>query len=224
MFVLSEAGRILRENDPDRSDGPRFAMLGCTEGNLAFARQDMAEAHALVRLAERAPPWFDEALPTCAAEVARRLAPVASVDVSLVFGLPHHGPADDPRIVRSDTTAGERLLHDLQDGGVPGHLVEAGFLGVGDFWPPWCAVIEDGDIAALAFAARLGDAAAEVGVYTFPRWRGRGLAALATAAWSALEGLRDRQLFYTTAVTNRSSRQVAARLGLEHLGMGLRIT
>lgn len=223
MFVLSETGRIVLENDPDRSTGPRFAMLGCAEGNLAFARHDTADGDALVRLAEAAPAWFGEAPPACAGELTRRLGPVVSMTVSLVFDLPHHDADDDPRIVRSDTPAGERLLRDLARQGAPAHLAAAGFLGAGDFWPPWCAVIEDGEIAALAFAARLGAAAAEIGVYTFPRWRSRGLAAAVTAAWSAMDELRERQLFYTAAAANTSSRRVAARLGLEHIGMGLRI-
>lgn len=225
MFVLDGVGRIVRENDPDRSDGPRLAVLGCAQGNLALARHDVGAADALIRIAEAAAPWFDaETLPACADELIARLSPVEAVSASLIFGLPHHAPANDPRIVRGDTATGARLLADFERGGVPAHLVEAGFVSRADFWAPWCAILEDGEIAAMAFAARLGDAAAEIGVYTFPSWRGHGLAAMATAAWSGMPALRDRQLFYSTLTTNAASRRVAARLGLPHIGMGLRIT
>lgn len=224
-FVLTEAGRILRENDPDRSAGPRLAMLGCPDGNLAFARHDVPDdvAAGLIAAVTHAPPWFEaDALPACADALAEQLAPVTPVEPSLVFALPHAPPADDPRILSSGTGAGEALLGALARDGMPAHLAEAGFVGLGDFWAPWCALVDEGEIAAMAFAARLG-AAAEVGVYTFPRWRGRGFAAAVTAAWSGIPGLCGHELFYSCHVSNASSRRVAARLGLEHIGMGLRI-
>jgi hypothetical protein len=226
-FVLTDAGRILRENDPDRSDGPRLAMLGCRDGNLAFVRHDVPDgiASALVREAEQAPPWFEaDTLPACADALIGQLAPVTSAEPSLIFALPRAPAAAEARIVCSGTTAGEALLARLARDGLPAHLVEAGFVGLGDFWEPWCVRLEDGEIAAVAFAARLGAAAAEIGVYTFPRWRGRGFAAGVTAAWSGLPELGDRELFYSCLASNGSSRRVAARLRLEHIAMGLRIT
>lgn len=226
-FVLTDAGRILRENDPDQSDGPRLAMLGCPAGNLAFVRHDVADdvAALLVRAVAAAPPWLAaDTLPACADALTEQLTPVQSVEASLTFALPHAPPTHDARIVRSGTAEGEALLDGLAREGMPAHLVEAGFVSLGDFWAPWCVLLEDGEIAAMAFAARLGAAAAEIGVYTFPRWRGRGFAAAVTAAWSGQHDLSDRELFYSCLASNRSSRRVAARLGLTHIGMGLRIT
>lgn len=226
-FVLTDAGRILRENDPDASVGPRLAMLGCAEGNLAFVRRDVPDevAAALVRDVAEAAPWSGaDTLPTCADALVRRLAPVTSVEPSLVFALPHATAAADARIVAGGTGEGEALLAGLARDGMPAHLVEAGFVGAGDFWAPWCVRLDRGEIAAIAFAARLGAAAAEVGVFTFPRWRSQGFAAAVTAAWSGLPELKDHELFYSCLASNRSSRRVAARLGLTHIGMGLRIT
>ena len=225
-FVLTDTGRILRENDPDRSAGPRLALLGCRDGNLAFARDDVADdvAAAIGRIVAQAAPWFEaDTSPACADALAGLLAPVTSMETSLVFALPHHGPVTGARIVRSGTPEGEALLARLGRDGVPPHLAEAGFVDVRDFWAPWCALMDQGEIAAMAFAARLGDTAAEIGVYTFPRWRGRAFAAAVTAAWSGHPGLRDRELFYSCLTSNASSRRVVARLGLEHIGMGLRI-
>jgi hypothetical protein len=49
------------------------------------------------------------------------------------------------------------------------------------------------------------------------------LAAAVTAKWASLAELAGRELFYSTAVANASSQRVAARLGLQHFAVGLRI-
>ncbi|HUY39709.1 MAG TPA: GNAT family N-acetyltransferase, partial [Candidatus Binataceae bacterium] len=97
------------------------------------------------------------------------------------------------------------------------------FKGVGDFWEPWCVAVEREEIAAIAFAARLGDSGAEIGVYTFPNFRARGFAAAVTASWSLMPQLDGRALFYSTARSNRSSQRVAARLGLRMIGASVSI-
>jgi predicted GNAT family acetyltransferase len=60
-------------------------------------------------------------------------------------------------------------------------------------------------------------------VNTLPAYRGRGLAAAATAGWSRLPGLQMRPLFYATHRDNLSSQRVIARLGLPFLGIRLQI-
>ena len=107
--------------------------------------------------------------------------------------------------------------------GMPIHLIDAGFVSVNDLWEPWCIAIADGKVASIAFAARLADKGAEVGVYTFPSFRGRGYAA-AVAGWASVPELRDRTLFYGTSETNTSSQRVAERLGLPMLGRYVTIT
>lgn len=226
MFVLDGAGRILRENDPDRSPGPRFALLTCRDGALAYVRRDVPDkiAAALVEATRRLPPWIPADPPPPQVALVDLLAPVTSVEPSLVHALPQGVWAERADVVRSGAAAGHALLDHLAREGMPPHLVEAGFGSLADFWAPWCALLAEGEIAALAFAARLGDDAAEIGVYTFPAWRGRGLAGAATAAWAAHPDLGGRELFYSCLVSNHASRRVAAKLGLEHIAMGLRIT
>jgi hypothetical protein len=121
-------------------------------------------------------------------------------------------------VVISGTVAGDELLGRLESEGIPAGMAEMGFAGTGDLWPPWCAALDGGVVASVAFAARLSPTGAEVGVATAPDTRGRGLAAAVTAAWSAHPDLAGRARFYTTAVENRSSRRVAERLGLRLLG------
>jgi hypothetical protein len=230
-FALSGSGRILRENDPDRSSGPRLFLAGCREGNLAFARHDVADetARQAATLVEAEPPWMSASdRPMCLPQVIALLgreAAVQRVEASLIYALAPQEVADTAAtFVCSGSVEGDALLDHLRQEGMPRHLTEAGFLSLSDFWAPWCVALEGQVIAAIAFAARLGQRGAAVGVYTFPGFRGRGLAAAVTTKWSSLPSLAGRELFYGTTVTNTSSQRVAARLGLPHFGMGLRIT
>ncbi len=136
-----------------------------------------------------------------------------SVERSLIYHLPIQSVmTNDRTFVCSSTEEGERLLNTLEQTGLPKHMVEAGFASVRDFWAPWCAVMDGQTTAALAFAARLAVGGVEVGVYTFPGWRSRGLAAAVTAKWSSLPALAGRELFYSASSDNHSSQKVAERL------------
>lgn len=224
VFGLDDRLRILGENDPDRTPGPRAFVAGCVEGVLIRLRADVSEAaaEAAADLVGSA-PWSDAAVgPTWLGPLVDLLGATA-IRPSLIYALDHRQGSDGPDIIRSDTPAGAALIRRLEAEGMPAHLVQAGFAGVRDLWAPWCAVLDDGEIAALAFAARRAAASAEVGVYTFPAWRGRGLAAVATAAWSALPELAAQTLFYSTTLDNLSSQWVTARLGLRQIGAGLRL-
>ena len=230
MFALSPTGRILRESEPDNSPGPRLFFAGCAGGNLVRARHDVSDRTVLdaVALTEAEPPWRDpDILPDCLDGLVALMSRDAAAEAAtpaLIYRLPN-GLAYDSgaTIVRSDRAEGARLLARLTGQGMPPHLVQAGFVGLDDFWEPWCAAMEGREIAALAFAARIGAGAMDVGVYTFPGFRGRGLAAAVTAAWSFLPGVAKHTLFYSHLATNLSSGRVAARLGLRRIGVSVRI-
>jgi hypothetical protein len=229
-FVLSDAGRILWENDPDRSVGPRLFVAGCPTGNLARVRHDVPDDAAvqMLRLLAAEPPWLmPAARPLRFREVIELLAqeqPIASIEASLIYALPRQQPAEATvRFICSGSDEGEALLEHFAKSGMPRHLVDAGFGSIGQLWAPWCLALDDNTIAAMAFAARLGERGAEAGVYTFPKWRSRGLGAAVTAEWSSHPGLAGRELFYSTSVANTSSQRVAARLGLQHLAIGLSV-
>lgn len=230
-FVLSASGRILRENDPNHSVGPRLFIAGCPGGNLAHVRHDVPDrtARQVLDLLAAEQPWLKPAArPQKFHEVMQLLAqeqPVTSIDALLIYALPRQGPMEaDLRLICSGTDEGAALLDRFATTGLPRHLIDAGFANVRDFWAPWCVAIDGDAIAAMAFAARLGERGAEVGVYTFPGWRSRGLAAAVTTRWSLLPELAGRELFYSAAVANTSSQRVAARLGLQHFAVGLRIS
>lgn len=83
---------------------------------------------------------------------------------------------------------------------------------------PWAALASEGQLVSLAHCARLGDAAAEVGVETDPAFRGRGLAVMVVRAWvRALTPLRSH-LFYSAFEDNPGSHRVAAKCGATPLG------
>jgi len=89
---------------------------------------------------------------------------------------------------------------------------------------PWCVAVIDEKIAPIAFAARLSDLGAELGLATAKAFRGRGFASAATAGWSRLSALQSRVLFYSTGRNNISSQRVAVHLGLQLRGASLQIS
>ncbi|VWC32252.1 GNAT family acetyltransferase [Burkholderia lata] len=154
------------------------------------------------------------------------LAPVAHWNIGLVYALPHACGFDtDTRValINGDSDAGWHLMHALSTHGMPEGLFSMGFRSAADLWAPWCAAVVDGEIASVAFAARLSAVGAELGLATAPAFRGRGLAAAVTAAWSRLPSLQTRTLFYSTDRGNHASQRVASRLGLTLRGTTLRV-
>ncbi|MDX3925373.1 MAG: GNAT family N-acetyltransferase [Shinella sp.] len=229
-FRLSRSGRILRENDPERSTGPLVFFAGCAQGNLVHVHDRVPEEAAVqvFELLGREPPWLDPGSePAALARVLKVLEgyfPAMPVRPSVIYHLTRQPAApDDLRFVCSGTAAGNILLESLDEAGLREHLADAGFAGPADFWAPWCAVLEGRTIISIAFSARLGEHGAEVGVYTFSQWRSMGLAAAATAKWTSHPDLAGRELFYSASTENASSQRVAARLGLRRFAAGLRI-
>jgi hypothetical protein len=240
LFGMSPSKRIERQNDPDGSPAPRLFFAGCTQGNIVRVRHDIDDevAERLHAITANEPPWRDPwALPECIGKLLDVLSnappfvtgPASriplSVGTGVIYQLPHHVKYEHPAIiVRGDTVEGGEMIARLAKRGFPPTFSEAGFKEVSDFWEPWCLAIEGEDVAAIAFAARLGDQAAEIGVYTFPNFRARGFAAAVTAGWSSLPILDGRALFYSTSRSNRSSQRVAARLGLRLIGASVNIS
>jgi len=225
IFVLSGSERIERQNDPDRSSGPRLFFTGCPQGNIARVRHDVEDqiALSLLAIAAEEPPWRDpDVLPQCLGKVIdllSRVQPVVTIGPGVTYRLPNGLSYEHPAlIVRGDSMEGEQMLARLAERGFPQYMLDAGFKGVGDFWEPWCVALDGDEIASIAFAARIGDVGAEIGVVTFPKFRGQGFAAAVTASWSSLPCLNGRALFYSTQRSNRSSQRVAARLGLRLIG------
>lgn len=233
MFVPAPSGRILRENDPDCSPGPRMYLGGCETGNVLRLRHDVGDetARAIAALAAEEPPLRErDSTPRHLEDYVQLLdaeGPVRERALGLVYQLPNDVGAEGGRdltLVKSDTADGDRLVAEFAQGGMPQSLVDIGFVAVEEFWPPWCVALSEGEIASIAFAARIGPAGADAGVNTVPAFRGRGFAARVTAGWASHPALGGRALCYSTDRTNIASQRVAEKLRLRLLGASVRLT
>jgi RimJ/RimL family protein N-acetyltransferase len=231
LFLLTADGRIERENDPEHSPGPRFWLARCQEGNVFGIRADFPDDGAAeLEAIATTEPSFTRSVTSPRhldryAELVARACGVARRTFGLIYELPHSPRYEShAQLIGSDSEEGQRFGQSLSERGMPRGVSELGFRSVADLWPPWCAAVVDGEIASIAFAARLSDVGAELGVVTVRAFRGRGLAAAATAGWSSLPSLQSRVLFYTTDQGNISSQRAAKRLGLQLRGASLRIS
>ncbi|HEY4942686.1 MAG TPA: hypothetical protein VII56_14750 [Rhizomicrobium sp.] len=229
-FVTSPSGRMLRKTDPDGTAAPNMILAGCADGNILLLNQTIDErtATAIEALAEQEPA-LDRAnsMPRFAERYRELLSvsePLSEGDFGLSFRLPNDIAWNDAVvIVRHGTPEGDALCARLTRDGLPQSLIAMGFADLSHFWEPWCVALDGDEIASIAFAARLGDQGAALGLATMPEFRGRGLGAAATAGWSALPALKDRVLFYGTDRDNVSSQRVTERLDLEFFGSSLRL-
>ncbi|MCH8223866.1 MAG: GNAT family N-acetyltransferase [Chloroflexi bacterium] len=231
-FALSESGRIQRENDPDRSEGPRMYLAGCESGNIVRIRHDVEDetVREIEALVASEPPLANpDSTPLHLAEYVDLLDAKAPVEQKSL-GMNYCFPDDlwyehDVTLVSSDTPEGDRLLSSLAaDRAMPDNLESLGFRAVTDIWAPWCVALRQGEIASIGMTARIGPTGAAAGVVTVPESRGRGFAAAAMAGWASHPSLQGRTLFYGTQRTNVSSQRVAARLGLHFIGASFRLT
>lgn len=232
VFVLTGAGRIERENDPDSSPGPRLWLAGCASGNVVAVRRDVSDGVAaeIIAVAVSEPPFV-----TCSSrpkyldryvELLSREAAVSQQTLGPIYRLPHRLQHSSRHVELIDDRSekGEKFRELVSRNGMPDGLAELGFLGVSDLWRPWCMSMVNGEVASLCFAARISDVGAELGVVTVKAFRGRDHAAATVAGWSRLPTLQSRELFYSTDESNLSSQRVVARLGLHPLGASLRIS
>lgn len=228
-FEVGPTGRMERENYPDLSPAPLMFMAGCSTGALVRFSPDVDEAAiAEIDSLAASEPFLQEraSTPVHLARYLDLLSRAGRVKASagLTFHLPHNVRIErDPYLIFSDTPEGSALQDALTQNGMPPALVEMGFRGVEDLWEPWCLALEGGEVASLAFAARLGVRGAELGLATSPPFRGRGLAAAATAGWTLHPALADRTLFYSTSRDNLASQRVVAKLGLRLIGSTMEI-
>jgi hypothetical protein len=224
LFVHTPSGRILCENDPPRSTGPRLYIGGDESGNVVRIRHDIADdvAVAIVALAADEPPLCDPRGAPVHLDAYRELLEGGDVSLGVTYVVPddlaysHHAT-----LVCSGTAGGDDLLARVATDGMPPPLASMGYT---TFWEPWCVALHGDEIASVVETVRDSPVGVEAGVSTVPALRGRGLAAAATFGWASHAALRDRVRFYSTQQTNVSSQRVAARLGLRFVGANVRLT
>lgn len=83
---------------------------------------------------------------------------------------------------------------------------------------PWAMAVNGTEPVSICFSARRTPKAAEAGIWTHSRYRGRGLAPAIVAAWARLEAPGKEAIFYSTSASNAASQSVALKLNLKPLG------
>lgn len=231
IFVLTDSGRILHKYTPEREAAPRLYLAGSALGFVVRTRHDVGDdtARAIESLAANEPdPGRLGNPPVYMNEYVRLLtleAPVERSYSGMIWTFPDRLEYRHPAtIVRSDTREGDQLIANVLESGMPDGLRALGFADSDEFWPPWCVALQGDEIASVAITVGIGPASAEVGVATAPGFRGRGLAAAATAGWASHPDQEGRALFYSTSSSNVSSQRVTDRLGLRLIGASLTIT
>jgi hypothetical protein len=211
LFLTTRSGRIERENDPDHSSGPRLWLAGCASGNVGGVRCDVADdiVVEIAALLASEPPFVTRnSLPIhldSYIELLSRGATAPTSNLGLIYQLPNGLQYESgATLITSDSDEGQRLQTSLSNHGMPDQLIKLGFRSVSDLWLPWCMALEESRLVSVAFAPRLSQAGACLGVVTVPAFRGKGYAAAATAEWSRIPSLGSRALFYSTDQSNAS--------------------
>jgi len=161
-----------------------------------------------------------QGLPAGSAAIAHALEPILGpVEATVGPGYDSRNPRQQPapavgRLVRSDRP--DPVINRLRIP-ITWEADEWADLLAGAYGP-WAMIVDGDRVLSICHCARLAAQGVEAGTWTVDDARGRGLAAAATAAWAdacrSLPGL----VFYSTDANNRSSRRVAARLGLPLVG------
>lgn len=221
IWARNSYGRLIKSRDGGAA--PHVVVAAATDGQIAAIGVDVpddlaAKLRAAVAGAE--PPIDPAATPASLRQCRQLLAAwVGPTEVSAgpSYVIP---PATElqstAEIVRSGYGQGD-AVRELNPAGANWTAEEWSLLFDGRLGP-WAAAMEAGQVVAICHSARLTDRGAEAGVWTDPRFRGRGHAAAVTAAWASLLAPSGRRLFYSTSADNLSSQRVAARLRLRLIG------
>ncbi len=201
--MLNEAGRLVSTREPGPSPGPRFMLIRGPVGCAWAAHADLpgALAAGLDALARSETPSADvRAEPVHATRYRSLLGD--RVEFGPAFEFPAAIPAPAGCIVVTHLSQLGRHLR----GWTADELPERG---------PIVAIAEDGHAVSVCFCARRSPAAAEAGVETAERFRGRGYAPRVTAAWALAVRASGRLPIYSTSWDNEASLAVARKLGLD---------
>lgn len=83
---------------------------------------------------------------------------------------------------------------------------------------PWAMALDGREPVSICYSARRTPKAADAGIWTHRRHRGKGLAPAVVAAWARLEAPGKEAIFYSTSASNTASQSVALKLNLKLLG------
>lgn len=223
LFTRDARGDLVRINelepDPPPGPAPRVYLALTTAGIVRAWRHDvpLALRAAIDRLCDDQPA----ALESVDDFVSRLEQTLSRHDVSHTPGDIATGPAFTFPESLPDA-AGASLMQPGQEA-----LLAATF-PITETWLracwPFHAMLVDGQAASICYSARRTAHVAEAGVDTAPEYRGRGYAALATAAWAQAIRTAGITPVYSTSADNHASRAVARKLGLREIAWDVQVT
>lgn len=213
----------------------RGRIVGCygvtiassADGQALWIGAGVADDAATELAAEfdRAPRPSSPSEPPPALAVCERILGRVDGELTRTSGPSYVIPDDtefavDTTIARSDE-ADTEALRDANPGNW--HPIEWSEL-LDDKLGPWTMITDGGRAISICHTpGPLTERASECGVWTDPRFRGRGYAAATVAAWVPLVRAPGRHLFYSTDTDNLSSQRVAHRLNLFEVGWTWRL-
>jgi len=203
LFVLNDDGRIRSTREPNPNGGPIFSLIRGRTHCAWAVHADVPEtlAREVGDLARAEPAGRDfESAPKYAKDYLSLLG--GKVDAGPTFIFPQVIPRPDGIV---SITHLAQLQHHFR-GWTADEIPERS---------PILAIVEDERAISVCFCARRSAVAAEAGVETAERFRGRGLAARVTAAWALGVRTSGRLPVYSTSWSNEPSLAVARTLGLE---------
>ena len=216
LFTRDAAGRLLRVNEPNGVEAPRFFLGRTAEGSDCWFRgdvdDDLARQLAAAAMAQRTGDRLAPEDPAGYAALLERTAPIQHSEAGPAYCFPREitEPAGVVHVTDRNAEILRPHLESWLDGTAPGLLT--------------MAVVEDGHAVAVCSSVRITDVAREAGVETAPGFRGRGHAARVVAAWAAAVRRMGAIPLYSTSWSNAASQGVARKLGLRMFGADLHIT
>jgi RimJ/RimL family protein N-acetyltransferase len=218
LLARDAHGRLASTRDPAARPAPRLFLGRSARGNVWAVRADVDRAtrDELERLCSSEPRLAAPdpgSGPACRERVRELLAPVAAEHRGPAYVLPEALPRDDRarEVAAPEGSAWAAAFP---------WLVECF-----DAVAPVSVAFEAGEAAAVCHSPRGRTAhAAEAGVETLERFRGRGLATAAVACWARAVQRSGRLALYSTAWENAASRAVAHRLGARLYGEDWHVT
>ena len=215
---------LWKDDNGHRNPGPLLAIGVAVDGfavRVADTVPDTLGQSLRDVVAASTPPADPSQRPSCVERCQALLGPDAELSSGPSYFVPEPlGFSSDAVIVRSDDPR-RAILRAANPGNWEAQewldLLE-GRLG------PWAMATRGDRVISICHTPRNAPRGVEAGTWTDQEFRGQGLAAATTAAWSELVVRDGRYVFYSTSADNRSSQGVAARLGLPCIGWIWKVT
>jgi len=201
LNVFNADGRIVSTREPNAGAGPLFTLIRGTEQRVWAAHASVPDdiVKELAALAREETPVRDfQSDPLHAEKYLSLLSGKVWSGLAFVF------PDILSQFFHVEIIKDVALLKNF-----PGWTA-----GEIEARSPIIAVMEEGYAVSVCFCARRSANAAEAGLDTAEKWRGRGFAAQVTTAWAQAIRAEGLLPIYSTSWDNRESRAVARKLGL----------